>query len=250
MSIISQIPSPCYVLDEKRLLSNLSILSTIKEESGVKILLALKAFSMYNSFFHIRKYLDGAAVSSFYEAMLAHEYLNKSIHMYSPAYIENEFNRIIFLCSNLVFNSLDQWYFYKNKISNSGYNVSSGLRINPEYSEIQKDIYNPCCKNSRLGITIGNLRNKNIDGIDGFHFHALSENTSYTLERVIEVFEKKFSSMLKHMKWLNIGGGHLITDKDYDIKLLVQIINHLQKKYSLQVIMEPGTAVIRRVWLS
>jgi len=239
------IPTPCYVLDEKLLIKNLELLHSIEIKTGVEILLAQKGFSMYCLYPLIGKYLSGVTSSSLFEAKLGYEEMKKQTHIYSPAYIESEFDEIMYYCDHIVFNSFKQWNKYKNKINSSNKNIEVGIRINPEYSEIKTNIYNPCFENSRLGVTLSNFQNEDLKGINGLHFHTMCEQNSDTLERTLDVVDKKFGKYLKNMKWINLGGGHHITRDDYDIQKLIDCINFIKNKYNnLKIYIEPGEAVV------
>jgi len=234
------VPTPYYVVDERLLIKNLEILRDVQDRTGCKIILASKAFSMYSVFGLIKQYLAGVTSSSLHEAKLGREEMGKEVHIFSPAYYERDFDEIMSYCTHIVFNSFSQWKKYKDRVENK---VECGIRINPEYSEVEHSVYNPCGKYSRLGVTLANFKEDEFEGIDGLHFHALSGGNSYTLERVLTVVEEKFGKYLHQVKWLNMGGGHLITSEDYDIENLVKSIKYLQEKYNLEIYMEPGEAV-------
>lgn len=238
----NSIPTPCYVIDESKLINNLEILKSVMDRTGAKILLAQKAFSMYAMYPLIGKYLSGTTASSLFEARLGHEEMpGRETHIYAPAYSEKDFEEIIKICSHVVFNSFSQWKKYKDKVKNT--NVECGIRINPEYSEIETDIYNPCFKGSRMGVTLKNFEEDELDGISGLHFHTMCEQNSDVLHRTLPEIEKRFGKYLKQMKWLNFGGGHHITREDYDIDLLCQSIEYMRDKYDLEIYLEPGEAV-------
>jgi carboxynorspermidine decarboxylase len=241
--ILSSIPTPIYICEEKKLINNLEILKSVKERTGCKIILALKAFSMFSVFPLIKKYIDGTAASSLNEARLSFEEFGKETHIYSPAYKESELKKLCNYANHITFNSFSQWNKYKPIISKFKNNIKCGIRINPEYSEIKVPMYNPCAPFSRLGVTISALKNENLTGISGLHFHTLCQQNSDTLEKTLSVIEKNFSQYLYKMEWLNFGGGHHITRKDYDIDKLCHLISHFKSKYNLQIILEPGEAV-------
>lgn len=240
---ISILPSPCYIVDERLLLRNLQILRSIQERTGCSILLALKGFSMYSVFPLVGNYLKGVTASSLFEAKLGYEKMGKEVHIYAPAYIEKEFEQILNHCDHITFNSFRQWTRFKDKVKSIKPKISCGIRINPEYSEIETPIYNPCYQNSRLGVTLANFRPEELDGIEGLHFHTLCEQNSDTLERTIQVVDQKFGKFIKTMKWLNLGGGHHITRPDYDLETLIRSISFLQDKYGVDIYLEPGEAV-------
>lgn len=239
----SKLPTPCYIVDESLLKRNLEILDEVQKRTGCKILLALKAFSMYSTFPLIKQYLCGTTASGLYEARLGFEEMGGEVHTFAPAFGDDEFEEIMKYSNHIVFNSFSQWNRFKDKVKNSDKKIECGLRINPEYSEIETDIYNPCFENSRLGITLKNFDENNLDGISGLHFHTMCEQNSDTLERTIKVVEEKFGKYIKNMKWINFGGGHHITRDDYDIELLVNCINSFKEKYGVEVYLEPGEAV-------
>ena len=235
--------TPCYVVDKKLLQSNLDILDDVQKRSGCEILLALKGFSMYSTFPQVANHLAGITASSLNEALLGYEEMGKQVHIFSPAYIEDEFDEIIKITDHIVFNTFAQYDKFKGKVKASGKNIEMGIRINPEYSEIETDIYNPCFLNSRLGTVLSQFDESNLDGIDGLHFHAMCEQGSDTLSRILDVVEEKFGKYLYQMKWVNFGGGHHITRDDYDIDLLVNSIIRIRDKYNVKVYLEPGEAI-------
>ena len=232
--------TPLYILEEKKLKNNLKLLAQIQEQSGAKILLALKGFSFQASFPLIRKYLYGCCASGLHEARLAHEEFQKEVHTYAPAFKEDEIEEIIGISNHLVFNSFAQWQKYKKKAQGK---VSCGLRVNPEVSAAPTDLYNPCAAYSRLGITKKEFREDLLEGIEGLHFHALCEQDSDALEVVLKGFEEKFGHLISQMKWINFGGGHHITRKDYDVEKLIMIIKEFKERYKVDVYLEPGEAV-------
>ena len=238
------LPTPCYVVDERLLERNLEILRSVQNRTGCRILLALKGFSMYAVFPLIGRTLAGVTASSLFEARLGREEMGKEVHIYSPAYIESEIDEILDLCDHVVFNSFAQWLRYRDRVrSLPAGTVECGIRINPEYSEIATDLYNPCAPNSRLGVTLPHFRPDLLDGIDGLHFHTMCEQNSDTLERTVRVVDEKFGPYIARMKWLNMGGGHHITRPDYDIETLVRSIRFFQEKYGVTVYLEPGEAI-------
>ncbi|MEG0615166.1 MAG: carboxynorspermidine decarboxylase [Oscillospiraceae bacterium] len=235
--------TPCYVLDEGLLERNLLLLDNIQKRTGCKILLAQKAFSMYHEYPLIGKYLKGTTASSLYEAKLGAEEMGGETHIFAPAYVDNEFDELLEICDHIVFNSFTQWGKFRKKVENSPKKVECGIRINPEYSEIETDIYNPCFAGSRLGVTLENFRRDELCGISGLHFHTMCEQNSDVLARTVKVVDEKFGDVLKQMKWLNFGGGHHITRQDYDVETLVKTINFVREKYDVDVYLEPGEAV-------
>jgi carboxynorspermidine decarboxylase len=235
-------PSPCYVLDERLLRQNLALIKNTMDEAGCEIILALKGFSMFSAFPVVSEYLNGATASSLNEVKLINEYLGCQAHTYSPAYLDSEFDEIVQRSSHITFNTLSQWERFKNRVSN----VSCGIRINPQYSEVETDMYNPCVAGSRLGITKDKLGDRLPEGIEGLHFHTLCENGSDTLERTLEAVEARFGDLLHQAKWLNMGGGHLMTREGYDIQKLIGLVKNIQIKYNIDVILEPGSAIAWR----
>ena len=240
---IKKLPTPCYIVDERLLRRNLEILDSVQKRTGAKILLALKGFSMHATFPIVGEYLAGVTSSSLFEATLGREEMNKEVHAYVPAYIPSEFQSYLEKCDHLVFNSFDQWLKYKPQVDAHERHVSCGLRVNPEYSEIEVPLYNPCYANSRLGITLDNFRPEDLDGIEGIHFHTLCEQNSDALKRTIPHLEEKFGTYMKQMKWINFGGGHHITRDDYDIETLIEVINYIKEKYDVEIYLEPGEAI-------
>ena len=241
---ISKLPTPIYIVDERLLEKNLKILKDVMDKTGCKILLAQKAFSMFSLYPMIGRYLSGTAASSLFEARLGFEEMKgKEVHIYAPAYREDEFDEIIKICDHIIFNSFSQWKKYKNRIKDAERKIEFGLRINPEYSEIETEIYNPCASGSRLGITIDNFNDEDLDGIDGLHFHTMCEQNSDVLKRTIEVVDRKFGKYIKKMKWINFGGGHHITRPDYDIDTLIECIMYIKNKYNVEIYLEPGEAI-------
>ncbi|MDP4180825.1 MAG: carboxynorspermidine decarboxylase [Bacillota bacterium] len=241
---INSLPTPCYIVDERLLTKNLEILHSVQERTGCSILLALKGFSMYSVFPLVGKYLKGITSSSLFEARLGREEMGKEVHIYAPAYIDEEFDQIVKYCDHIVFNSFDQWNRFKSKVKNAANKkIECGIRVNPEYSEISTPIYNPCYKYSRLGVTLSNFRPDELEDIDGLHFHTMCEQNSDTLERTIKVVDEKFGEYIKKMKWINLGGGHHITRPDYDIETLIRSILFFKNKYGVDVYLEPGEAI-------
>lgn len=239
----NSIPSPCYVLEERLLKQNLTLLQQVQQASGAHIILALKGFAMYSVFPLVKQYLSGATASSLNEARLIAEEMGCKAHVYAPAYTDEEFAELLSYSSHLTFNSLNQWERFKDRALAANPAVSCGLRINPQYSEVATDMYNPCIAGSRLGITANQLPHTLPKGIEGLHFHTLCENDSYTLQRTLQAVEEKFGRWLHQIKWLNMGGGHLITRKDYNPQHLIELIQNIRQKYGVEVILEPGSAI-------
>jgi carboxynorspermidine decarboxylase len=246
MSIdFNQIPSPCYVLDEKLLRINLEILDLVQKEAGVEIICALKGYAMWATFPMIKQYLSGATASSLNEARLIFEEMGVEAHTYCPVFFDDEMEELLHYSSHVSFNSMSQYYRFRDKVKSYRKPVSMGLRINPEYSEVETDLYNPAIPGSRLGITRNQLPDRIPEDIDGLHFHVLCENDSFVLERTLQKVEEKFADQIRQVKWFNMGGGHHITRKDYDVKHLVELLKDFRKRYpNLEtVILEPGEAV-------
>jgi len=239
----SSLPSPCWVLDEQKLTQNLKIIEYIKEQSGAKVLLALKGYALWKSFPILTPYLDGCCASGLHEAKLAHETFAKEVHTYSPAFKEEELEEIATISHHLVFNSPTQFKHFSHKAKSINPQLSLGLRVNPEYSEAPKEIYNPCGLNSRLGTTLSNFDESILNMCEGLHFHALCEQSADALENVLLHFEEKFGKYIPQMKWINFGGGHHITRKGYDVEKLITLINTFKSKYDVQVYIEPGEAI-------
>jgi len=240
----TELPTPCFLLDENKLIQNLAVLRDVAQRSGAKILLAQKAFSMFSVYPLIAEYLDGTTASGLFEARLGKEHFGKETHVFSPAYTEQEFGELLQYADHIVFNSFSQWKAYGNYARIAG--KSCGLRINPECSTQNPDhaMYDPCGPTSRLGVTLENFQPEMLNGIDGFHFHTLCEQNSDALVRTVAAFESKFGAYMEGMKWLNLGGGHHITRDDYDVEKLVSLIIYLRRKYNVEVYLEPGEAVV------
>ncbi len=236
-----KLPSPSFVCEQDLLEKNLKLLKKIQDEADVNILLALKGFALYSTFDLCKKYLKGCCASGLHEAILAREEFGGEVHTYSPAFKDEEIDEIIELSNHLVFNSFNQLNQFKSKAFGK---TSIGLRINPEYSSVEVDLYNPCAINSRLGITKENFQEDNLEGVEGLHFHALCEQNVDALEGALEAFEKNFSQYFSQLKWVNFGGGHHITRSDYDVEGLIKLLKEFKKRYPhLKVFLEPGEAV-------
>ncbi|MCM1227383.1 MAG: carboxynorspermidine decarboxylase [Clostridium sp.] len=239
---VKNIKTPCYIIDEGKLKSNLEILKGVQNRTGCKILLAQKAFSAFYFYPLIGKYLSGTACSGLFEARLGYECMGKENHVFSAAYREDEFDDILSYCGHIIFNSFSQLDRYRDRVLKARKKI--GLRINPEYSTQQEhEIYDPCSPRSRLGITLKNFRSDDLNGVSGLHFHTLCEQNSDDLETTLEVVEEKFGQFLKGMEWINFGGGHHITRSGYDIARLERCIKKMQEKYALEVYLEPGEAI-------
>ena len=243
---ITNIPTPCYVCEEKLLQKNLDLLNYIQLESGAKILLALKAYSMWSTFAQVGKVLHGTAASGLWEAKLGREEMNREVHTFSPAFIEEEIDEICEISEHVIFNSFSQWKRFRDRVKS----VKCGIRINPQYSEVTPEIYNPCVLGSRFGVTKEHFDREVeadltiLNGISGLHFHTHCEQNSDVLERTLVHIEQKFGKYIKNLEWINFGGGHHITRKDYDIKKLIKIIKKFKAKYNnIEIYLEPGEAI-------
>ncbi|MEM9896473.1 MAG: carboxynorspermidine decarboxylase, partial [Bacteroidota bacterium] len=234
------LPSPRYVLDEKRLLNNLSRINRVQEEAGVKIILALKAFAMWSVFSKLKEVVTSASASSINEVRLCHEEMQVKSHTFCVAYDPSNFAEIADKSSHLTFNSLSQYELFIDKVPEE---VLVALRINPGWSDVETALYNPASPTSRLGIYSNDLKQLP-PGVSGLHFHVLCESNSYTLEKVLEKFEERFSHLLHQAKWINMGGGHLLTDRNYDLDHLIELLNNFRKKHDVEIILEPGSAFV------
>lgn len=238
---INSLPTPCYVVDEERIVRNLEILNNVEKRTGCKILLAQKAFSCYHIYPKIREYVSGTACSGLYEARLGYEKMGGENHVFSAAYRENEIDEMISYCGHIIFNSFSQLDKYRDRVLKAGRKI--GLRVNPECSTQEgHEIYDPCSPKSRLGITNVNFDRNDLRGVSGLHFHTLCEQNSDALAETLDAVEQKFGDVLSSLEWINFGGGHHITRDDYDIPLLEKCIRRMQDKYGLEVFLEPGEA--------
>jgi len=238
---ISKVPSPCYVLEEEKLIANLEVLKRVQEESGCKVILALKGFAMWSAFDLIKAYLPGCTASSLYELKLSKEKFGRENHIYSAAFREDEFDEVCQLAGHIVFNSVNQWDQFSGRAIAAG--ISCGIRVNPGISEVDTDLYNPCFSGSRLGVRPEHLQRADLTGIEGMHAHALCENMADSSIALIDAFEEKFAAYIPDLKWVNFGGGHLITHKDYDVDLLIDRIKGFKEKWKKEVYLEPGGAI-------
>ena len=236
-------PSPCYIMEEELLRKNLELIKSVADRTGVEIILAFKSFAMWRSFPIFREYVEHSTASSVYEARLALEEFGSKAHTYSPAYTEAGFPEIMRCSSHITFNSLAQFRRFYPMIQADGQGISCGIRVNPEYSEVETELYNPCAPGTRFGVMAEQLSDVLPQGIDGFHCHCHCESSSYELERTLEHLEAKFSRWFPQLKWLNLGGGHLMTHKDYDQEELIHILCDFRSRYPhLRIILEPGSA--------
>ena len=239
--ILELAPSPAYVVDLGRLRHNLAILDQVQQRSGARILMALKAFSMWSLFPLIRKTLHGVCASSPWEARLGREEFGREVHSFAAAFKEGDVVELLSISNHLVFNSFGQLERFRPLWEKSG--VSIGLRVNPEHSEGHTEIYDPCAPKSRLGIPRAEFERRSLSGVEGLHFHTLCEQLFEPLERTAKAFEEKFGEFLPKMKWINFGGGHHITREGYDIDGLVELVKYFKDKYNVEVYLEPGEAV-------
>lgn len=237
--------TPCYVVDETLLTRNLELLAGVQQRTGCKILLALKAFSMHAALPLVGEYLAGVTASGLFEARLGRETLGTQaeVHAYAPAFPEGQFAELLSVCDHIVFNSFAQWERFAGRVAVCGRPIQCGIRVNPEYSEIETDLYNPCFAHSRMGVRRADFPETLPEGISGLHFHTLCEQGADTLERTLAVFEEKFGAYLHGLEWVNFGGGHHITRPGYDVDTLVRCIEHMRDTYGVQVYLEPGEAV-------
>jgi carboxynorspermidine decarboxylase len=231
------------VIDEQLFRKNLSLIQSIKERAGIEIILAFKAFAMWSVFPIVKEYISHSTASSLSEALLAYQEMGSLAHTYSPAYTEKEFSTIMDCSSHITFNSLSQLERFYPLTKGRKNTISCGLRINPEFSEVETDLYNPCAIGSRMGIVASLLGDKLPDGVEGLHFHTLCESSSYDLEKTLSEVEMKFGKYFSQIKWLNMGGGHLMTREGYDIEHLILLLKNFKAKYPhLHIILEPGSA--------
>lgn len=236
-----QVPSPCYVMEEQLLRRNLQLISRVAREANVEIILAFKAFALWKTFPIFREYINSVTASSVNEARLAFEEFGSPAHTFSPAYTMEEFGVYMRCSSHITFNSLTQYERFAKLAADN--KISCGIRINPEYSEIETELYNPCAPGSRFGVTCDQLPDVLPEHIEGFHCHCHCESDSYALEHTLEHLEQRFGRWLPQLKWLNLGGGHLMTRADYDVNHLIALLNGLHERYpNLHIILEPGSA--------
>lgn len=236
---IQQIPSPCYVMEEELLRKNLTLISDVAKKANVEIILAFKAFALWKSFPIFREYITHTTASSLFEARLAKEEFGSKAHTYSPAYTNEEIDAIVECSSHLTFNSMTQYERFHERAKG----VSLGIRVNPEYSEIETELYNPCAPGSRFGILANELPDTLPSDIEGFHIHCHCESSSENFVRTLKHIEDKFAKWFPQLKWINFGGGHLMTRKDYNVQLLIDTLNAFHSRYPLlKVVLEPGSA--------
>lgn len=241
--IFNQIKVPAYILEEEKLRRNLSLIKGVADEAGIEIILAFKAFALWKTFPIFREYINSTTASSLSEARLAYEEFGAPAHTFSPAYTDLEIEDIARMSSHLTFNSLSQYSRHHAKALETNSNLKLGVRVNPEYSEVGTDIYNPCAPGTRFGVLASQLPERLPDDISGFHCHCHCESGADVFQRTLVHIEEKFSKWFDQLEWINFGGGHLMTRKDYDIRLLIDILKDFKKRYpNLKVILEPGSA--------
>ncbi len=241
--IFNQIKMPAYILEEEKLRRNLSLIKGVADEAGIEIILAFKAFALWKTFPIFREYINSTTASSLSEARLAYEEFGAPAHTFSPAYTDLEIEDIARMSSHLTFNSLSQYSRHHTKALETNSNLKLGIRVNPEYSEVGTDIYNPCAPGTRFGVLASQLPERLPEDISGFHCHCHCESGADVFQRTLVHIEEKFSKWFDQLEWINFGGGHLMTRKDYDIRLLIDILKGFKKRYpNLKVILEPGSA--------
>lgn len=239
--ITDSVKSPCYLISEEAVRRNCRILDSVRQETGAKILLALKAFALPALFPVMAEYLNGVCASGPIEAQLGREEFGREVHTYSPAFTDDQFERTAEYSDHIVFNSVSQWHLFRDKIPAGR---ETGLRVNPGHAEVETDLYNPCIPGSRFGVNPPDLDGVDLTGIDGLHFHALCEQDADVLVRVLASFEKRFGHLIPRMKWINFGGGHHITRDGYDIELLKNTVRDFKDRYGTDVYLEPGEAAV------
>lgn len=251
---VSQVETPAFVVDTGLLRQNLEKLASVQEASGARILLALKGFSMFATFPLVRQYLRGCCASGIYEALLAREEFGREVHVYAPAFKEVEMEQLLPIADHISFNSPAQWQKYRPVLEAARaaglHAPSPGLRVNPEHSEVEVSLYDPCSPGCRLGTRADALEGVDLSGLEGLHFHALCEQDSDVLERTLAAVKRRFAPFLEKVKWVNMGGGHHITRKDYDVERLVRVVRGFKERWGKEVYLEPGEAVaLNTGWL-
>lgn len=242
---IDEVATPCYLISEDVIQRNCEQLAAVQRRTGAKILLALKAFALPAVFPLIRSYLPGICASGPIEARLGREDFGGEVHTYAPAYTATQMAEVIEVSDCIIFNSINQWQMHKQAIADSGKNIRVGLRVNPGYAEVEVELYNPCLPGSRFGVQPEDLEGVDLTGISGLHFHALFEQNADVLGRVLASFEQRFGSYLEAMQWVNFGGGHHITRRDYDVDFLCSLIDDFCSRHDgMEVFLEPGEAVV------
>ncbi|MEZ4962925.1 MAG: carboxynorspermidine decarboxylase [Saprospiraceae bacterium] len=242
-NVLTTVPTPAFVLEEKLLRQNLDLIAGVQRDAGIEIILALKGFAMWSVFPFVKQYLSGATASSLNEARLIFEEMGCKAHTYCVAYLPGEFKEIMRYSSHLTFNSVAQYERFRPQVEAYPEKISCGIRCNPEYSEVETELYNPAAPGSRLGEVDTAFVHGLPQGIEGLHFHTLCESSSYDLEKTLAAFEQHFGHLLPHVKWLNMGGGHLMTRKGYDTAHLISLLKAFKTKWGVDVILEPGSAI-------
>ena len=242
-AVLKALPTPCYVVDEARLIKNLELLQRVQQEADCHILLAQKCFSMFRLYPLMGEYLAGTTASGIFEARLGHEEMGKENHVFAPAFRTEDMQELVQICDHIVFNSIAQLEKHRSIWQSS--KASVGIRINPECStqEAEHAIYDPCAVGSRLGVTLANFPEQLPEGVEGLHFHTLCEQNSDDLITTFKAFETKFGKFFGQLKWLNLGGGHHITRADYDVEALINLVKYIRSTYGVEVYLEPGEAV-------
>ncbi len=247
MNLYKNLPNPSYVIEEEKLLRNIEVFEYIKSQTSIKFLMALKGFANYKAFRYFKDLIDGASASSFSEAKLAKDFLHDKIHLYAPAYHEEELMEMVKFSSHITYNSFAQFDRFYETVKLENPSISAGIRVNPGYSDVTTDLYNPANPQSRLGVPVDLMPDKLPAGIEGLHFHTLCESNDKALEKLLNAFEKNFGKYLAGLKWINIGGGHLVTHKDYDVDNFIRVINNFAEKYPhLEIFAEPSAAYVWR----
>lgn len=238
---VDTLRTPCYIIDEHLLKKNTALLKQIQEKTGCKILLAQKAFSMFSTYPLISNDLAGTTASGLFEAMLGRKHFGKEVHVFSPAYTQEDFTQLLNIADHIIFNSFNQWHKYRSQVKSIPRHISCGIRINPGYAEVETDLYNPCIPGSRMGVPLEQMQD--LEELEGIHFHTMCEQNSDVLERTLDYLLPKFDYWLRQCKWVNFGGGHHITRMDYDVDCLIRCIDRVQSTYGVQVYLEPGEAI-------
>lgn len=236
------IPSPAFILDENRLRENLQLIKNVQDAAEIEIILAFKGFAMWSAFPIVLDYIQGATASSLFESQLCVDEMKTKAHTYAAAYSPNDFEAIAKNSKQIVFNSIKQFETYYPQTLKASHKISCGIRVNPEKSDVETELYNPSSPKCRLGILSEHIPEELPEGIEGFHFHVLCESDSYALEATLKAFEEKYSHFFHNLKWINMGGGHLITRKGYDTDHLISVLKAFKEKYNLHVVLEPGSA--------
>ncbi len=234
--------TPAFVVDLAALERNARVLGDVQQRAGCKVLLALKAFALWQTFPLLRRYLDGATASGLHEALLAHEHFGGELHVYCPAFKPHEVEQLCGIAHTLVFNSPGQWQRYREAVRTSSKLVECGLRVNHGYSEVDVALYDPCATGSRLGTPVADLTSELLEGLDGLHFHTMCEQGADVLERTLAAYEERCGHLFGGLKWLNFGGGHHITKPGYDVEKLIRLVREWKQRYGVELYLEPGEA--------